>query len=196
MADDQVAAGCYSCGQPADDARGLAGADDVVQHVGRQDCHRLDQIQAGRRARNRVAWVAEVGAYVTAPPGRAAGEQRPRERHHERVGVGVDDGGVRVDALGDVVDVVDGWQAAADVEELGDPLLATRYRTTLARKYRLACTDSVSPGKAESRKRRPLPRVSGIPGLGRGHRIWRPVMVEAALLLQALAGECHDPRRQ
>jgi hypothetical protein len=51
-------------------------------------------------------------------------EQRPAVRQHHRVVVDVDDLGLRVDPLDDLVGVLRRRQAGAEVEELGDPGLA------------------------------------------------------------------------
>jgi len=54
----------------------------------------------------------------------AAGEQRAGVHQHQRVVVDVDDAGLGRDGLGDLVGVVGGRQAGADVLELADARLA------------------------------------------------------------------------
>jgi hypothetical protein len=92
---------------------------------------RLDQVQAVEEARDLAVVSMALGL--------------PREPV-DRVVVDVDHAGARRDGLRDLVGVVRGRDAGADVEELPDPGLAARNRTILARNARLARTDMTIPG--------------------------------------------------
>jgi hypothetical protein len=71
----------------------------------------------------RVSGSFRSGFDVTGAPGRAAGQQRPREGHHHGVVVGVDHTASWRGALGDLVDVVLARQPGADAGELADSRL-------------------------------------------------------------------------
>src|SRR5581483_7762746 len=106
VADDEVAAGGERVAQGGDDVRGLAGVRDEVKDGDQEHGHGPGEVEQ------------QLGFRVGQDPGRLAG-------------VGLDDGGVGVVGQqepavrhGDVVDVVLGRDARADVEELADAGLA------------------------------------------------------------------------
>ena len=83
--------------------------------------------------------VAEVRLDVGGAALGRGGEQGPGVGEHERVVVDVDDPGGRGDALRDLVHVVRGRQAGADVEELRDrPPRPARYLTARPRNARFS----------------------------------------------------------
>src|SRR6266571_1717196 len=105
----------------------LAGADAIAEG---EIAARWHGIQQALDDRLRVvgvgdlAGVAQVGVDVVAGALGRAGEQGAGVHQHERIVVDVDDARFRGDRLGDLVGVVGGRQAGADVQELADPRLA------------------------------------------------------------------------
>src|SRR5439155_23065187 len=84
----------------------------------------LGEVQRlGRLVQDPVG-VAYIGVHVAGDALWTAGEQGPRMDQHQGVVVHVDDAALRGDRLGDLVGVVGGGQAGADVEELPDARLA------------------------------------------------------------------------
>ena len=79
----------------------------------------VEQFAGGAEHAFRIAEVAPDGER---PP--VVGQQRGGVRDHHRVVVQVDDAGILVEALGDLVHVLHGGQAGADVEQLGNALVA------------------------------------------------------------------------
>ena len=78
-------------------------------------------VSAARR--KHLAGIAQVGVDIRAGALGRARQQRPRVGEHDRVVVHVDDPAVRRDPLGDLMGVLRGGQAGADVEELADSRL-------------------------------------------------------------------------
>jgi spermidine/putrescine transport system ATP-binding protein len=116
----QVAAARRRAGQRGHDAVGVVLVAHQVQHRHEHDRHRLAEVQRpGRPGQDQVG-VAQVGVDMVDGPFQGSGEQGPRLGYDHRVVVHVDHPGVRRDRLGDLVGVVRGGQAGADVEELAD----------------------------------------------------------------------------
>ncbi len=120
---DQVAARRQAVEQRAHDRAGLFVVRDVPEHADHQQRDRLGEVQRlGRLGDDRLG-VVHVGVDVAGGALGRAGEQRAGVGEHQRVVVDVDDAGFRGQPLGDLVGVVGGRQARADVEELAYALL-------------------------------------------------------------------------
>ena len=120
VGDHQAGAGWQDLAERADDPFRLFGVADEVQHGDQQ--HRggpgeVDHPQEVRMIEDvgRIAHVRGDDCRV-----RVLGEQCPAVREHDRVIVDVDDPCLRVDGGGDLVGVLHGRQARADVDELVD----------------------------------------------------------------------------
>ncbi|OLT34374.1 hypothetical protein BJF79_07335 [Actinomadura sp. CNU-125] len=122
MGDDQVAAGCEPGDQTGDGGAYPAVVDEVAQHPQHQQPDRLGEVQGAGRLGEDGAGVAGVGGHDVDGAAAPAGEHGAGVGQDERVVVDVHHARIRGDALGDLVGVVDGRQADADVEELPDPL--------------------------------------------------------------------------
>ena len=122
--DEHVAAGRERVDQRLNELGGAFGVEDVVDDAAQQQSDRLVPVQL--RADHRVTDDARGVEQVAAHDERAVvvGEQRPGVRQHHGVVVQVYDAGLRVDSLGDLVDVVRGRQARADIKQLRDAGLA------------------------------------------------------------------------
>ena len=112
-------------------------------------------IERDRPVRSRVprplpriaAGVVQVRVDVVGRALAGAGQQRPGVGEDQRVVVDVDDPGVGGDPLGDLVGVVRGGQAGADVEELPDAGLAGQVAHGAAEEGpRVARATSTMPG--------------------------------------------------
>jgi hypothetical protein len=124
VVDEHVAAGRERVDQCPDELGGAFGVEDVVDDAAQQQPDRLVPVQL--RADCGIADDARGVEQVTAHDERAVvvGEQRAGVRQHHGVVVQVHDAGRRVDPLGDLVDVVRGGQARADIKQLRDADLA------------------------------------------------------------------------
>ena len=93
-------------------------------HDGDQhDRDRAGEVQGPCRLRQDRAQIAQVGVDVVGGARGGAGEQRPGVGEHDRVMVHICDAAVRRHRLRDLVRVIRGRDAGADVEELPDPRL-------------------------------------------------------------------------
>jgi hypothetical protein len=92
-----------------------------LQDHQRHDRDRPAQVESLRRARQHLLGVPDVGRHVGGDPLGRAGQQGPGVAEHDRVIVDVHDPGVRGDLLGDLVGVLRGRQAGAQVKKLLDP---------------------------------------------------------------------------
>jgi hypothetical protein len=96
----------------------------MVTHMP-QDSHqherdRLAEVQGLRGGGQDLVGVAHVGVDVGRDPLRSAGQQGAGVGQDQGIVVHVDDPGVGGDSLGDLVGVVGGRQAGADVQELAN----------------------------------------------------------------------------
>ena len=106
--------------------RGWSSIRDEVQHRHQHQRERLGEIEGapGNRIGENLLRLPDVGVQVGGDAARAAGQQRPRVREHDRVVVRVHHAGLGIAGLRDLMHVVRTRQAGADVEELRDARLA------------------------------------------------------------------------
>jgi hypothetical protein len=93
-----------------------------VQDAAQHQADRLVPVEQVAGGGEDAFWVTEVAHDRERPL--VVGQQRRGVGYHHRVVVQVDDADVRVEALGDLVHVLRGGQAGADVEHLGQTLTA------------------------------------------------------------------------
>jgi hypothetical protein len=120
---DEVAAGRQRVDQGLDDLRGVLVVHDEMQHGHEHERDRLAEVQdvRCRLVREDRLGVAQVRVDVRSAAFRRTGEQCPRVRKDQRIVIRVDDPGLRGHRLRDLMDIVRGGQARADVEKLPDP---------------------------------------------------------------------------
>ncbi|KIX79764.1 hypothetical protein SF12_02540 [Streptomyces sp. MBRL 601] len=128
VGEGEVAAGGERVDQVADDAAGLGGVGDEVEDAEQHHRDRPGQVQGAGGPGEDGPGVVGVGVQVGGGALGGPGEQRAGVAEDDRVVVDVDDAGAGVDALGDLVGVVDGGQSGADVQELGDARLPGQVR--------------------------------------------------------------------
>ena len=116
----QVAARRQAVQQPADDGPRFGVVADVAQHSDQEHGGGLGQVQRAGGGGEDGAGLAHIRVDIGAGALLGAGEQAAGVGQHERVVVCVHDPAVRRGPLGDLVGVVRGGQARADVEELAD----------------------------------------------------------------------------
>jgi hypothetical protein len=93
-----------------------------VQDAAQHQADRLVPVEQVAGGGEDAFWVTEVAHDGERPP--VVGQQRGGMGDHHRVVVQVDDSDGRVEALSDLVHVLRGRQARADVEHLGQALIA------------------------------------------------------------------------
>ena len=119
----QVAAAAHGLHQPADDAVRIVLIADVMQNAQEQDCRRLAEVQRLGSLAEDLLRVAQVPVQVGDSTLWTGGQQRLRVQQHDRVVVHVHDPGFRGSRLRDLMNVLPGGKARADVEKLPDPRL-------------------------------------------------------------------------
>jgi hypothetical protein len=117
----QVAAGRYRRCQLGDEPVGIVGVADQVHDRDEHDRHRAAEVQRPRRLPHDRGGIAQVGVDVVDRAGYVAGQQRPGVQQDDGVVVDVDNARVRRRREHDLVRVVGGRDARADVEKLPDP---------------------------------------------------------------------------
>jgi hypothetical protein len=124
VAERQVAARRQGIKQPGHHRGGAGGIGDLPQDAQHHQGDGLAEVQRPGGFVQDLPRVAHVGFNVAGGTAGGAGQQRAGMHQHERVVVHVDDPRLRRYLLSDLVSVVGGRQAGADVEELPDPGLA------------------------------------------------------------------------
>jgi hypothetical protein len=122
VADEQAAAGRERVDQRRHQAGRLLLVHDLVQDAAQHQADRLVPVEQLAGGGEDAFGVTQVALDRERPL--VVGQQRRRVRHHHRVVVQVNDAHVRVVALGDLMDVLRGGQARADIEQLGHPRVA------------------------------------------------------------------------
>jgi len=98
----------------------------VLHGAQHHDGNGLAEVERLGRLVQHLVGVAQVSVDVVARPLRGARQQGPRVGEHDRVVVHVDHSAFRRDLLGDLMGVLRGGQAGADVKELADPRLGRK----------------------------------------------------------------------
>jgi hypothetical protein len=120
MTDREVAARRHGVHEPRDEAGRVVRVGDEVHDREQHDRDRLVEVEYLRGPRQDELRVPQVGLDVAGGALGGAVEQRPGVQQHHRVVVHVDHAAVRRDRLRDLVHVLHGRQAGAEVEELPD----------------------------------------------------------------------------
>ena len=123
VADHQMTARRQARHQPAHQVAGLVVVGDMAERVEDHQGDRPGEVEGVGRGFEDALGGVQVGVEVDGPALGCAAEQGVRVGQHDGVVVDVDDPGVRGGALRDLVGVVGGRQAGADVEELAYALL-------------------------------------------------------------------------
>src|SRR5579863_432936 len=122
----QVAARRHRGLKPADDLVRVIGVHDQVHDGDQHDRHRAAEVQRPRRLAQDPVRLAQVRVDVVDGTGDRAGQQDACVLQDHRVVVDVHDPGAWRHGLRHLVRVVRRGNAGADVEELGDPGLASQ----------------------------------------------------------------------
>jgi len=120
MGQRKVAARRQRARQPGHDPVGIFLVVDVLQDGHQRDRDRPGEVKQPSRLVQDPAGVTQVTVHVGGLALRAADQQRTGVGQDHRIVVHVDHVGLRRDRLGDLVGVVRGRDAGADVEELPD----------------------------------------------------------------------------
>ena len=122
MIDEHAAAGRECLDQFRRQRGRLLLVKEKVQDAAQHQADRLVPVEQVAGGGEDACWVAEVATDSERPL--VVGQQRRGVGDHHRVVVQVDDADVRVETLGDLVHVLRGGQARADVEQLDQALIA------------------------------------------------------------------------
>jgi hypothetical protein len=117
----QIAAGRHRRRQLRDEPVGIVGVPDQVHDGDEHDRHRAAEVQRPRRLPQYGAGIAQVGVDVVDRAGYVAGQERPGMEQDDGIVIDVDNARVRRCRKHDLVRIVGGRDACADVEKLPDP---------------------------------------------------------------------------
>jgi hypothetical protein len=175
----QVASGRHGVHQFRHDLIRIVVVSDRVQDRDQHDRHRPREVQRPRRLLQDRVSIAQIGVQVVDQALVAAGQQDPRVGEHDRVIIHVDHARLRRRRLSDLVRVVRGRDAGAEIKELPDARAGGQLAHRPGQKL------PVSP------RARDHPRVGGGRFLGRlpvGGKVVRaaqPVIVDPGLVRDA-----------
>jgi hypothetical protein len=122
MVDEDAATGRERVGQHRHQVGRLVLVGDLVQDAAQDQADRLVPVEQFAGGAQHAFGVAQVALDGEGAP--VVGQQGGRVRDHHRIVVQVDDAYVLIETLGNLMDVLRGGQAGANVEQLADTLVA------------------------------------------------------------------------